>query len=99
MFLDIMLPVLSGVEVARRVRAGWPDLPIVACSAAFNATLEADLRRLGVWRFLAKPFHAEVLHAVVLAGRPGEVAFSTGRRRCLDRSASSCSKTARTTPA
>jgi len=63
--LDIMLPVLDGVEVARRVRADWPDLPIVACSAALSADIEEDLRRLGVREFLHKPFRVEVLRAAL----------------------------------
>ena len=63
--LDIMLPVLDGVEVARRVRADWPDLPIVACSAALNADLEEDLGRLGIREFLHKPFRVEALRAAL----------------------------------
>ena len=63
--LDIMLPVLDGVEVARQVRADWPDLPIVACSAALNADLEEDLGRLGVREFLHKPFRVEALRAAL----------------------------------
>ena len=60
--LDIMLPVLDGVEVARHVLAERPGMPIVAYSAAFNDQIEADLRDLGVEDFLAKPFRAEELH-------------------------------------
>lgn len=59
--LDIMLPVLDGVEVARQVLAERPGMPIVAYSAAFNDQIEADLREIGVENFLAKPFRAEEL--------------------------------------
>ncbi len=64
--LDIMLPVHNGVEVARSVRETSPNLPIVACSAAFNEDLIQDLRQLGVRYFLPKPFTAESLRATLL---------------------------------
>lgn len=59
--LDIMLPVLDGVSVARAVLRDRPTLPIVACSAALNADVEADLREAGVRHFLPKPYTAESL--------------------------------------
>src|SRR4029077_20166337 len=34
--LDIWLPVLDGVEVARRLQRDCPTLPVVACSAAID---------------------------------------------------------------
>src|SRR5579863_8478849 len=34
--LDIMLPVMDGVEVARKILVDQPDLPVVACSAALD---------------------------------------------------------------
>ena len=64
--LDIMLPVLDGVEVARRVRAERPDLPIVACSAVLNTGVEADLRGLGIRDFLPKPYSAEALRDMLV---------------------------------
>lgn len=64
--LDLMLPVLTGMEVARSIREGWPDLPIVACSAAIDPAIEADLRLLGVQGFLHKPFRTEELRAILL---------------------------------
>lgn len=64
--LDIMLPVLDGVGVARWLLSEWPELPIVVCSAALNAELEAELSRLGVREFLSKPFRAEALQAALL---------------------------------
>lgn len=59
--LDIMLPVLNGVEVARQVLGRKPEMPIVACSAALNTEVERDLREAGVRHFLPKPFSADSL--------------------------------------
>lgn len=70
MLLDIMLPEINGVEVARIVRVERPDLPIVACSAAFDAEVEADLMALGVESLLPKPFSADALRAVLESAIP-----------------------------
>lgn len=63
--LDIMLPGINGVAVAREVRAEDPSLPIVACSAAFNDGVEADLRGAGVRYFLPKPYSSDALRATI----------------------------------
>ena len=59
--LDIMLPVMDGVSVAREALRDQPDLPIVACSAALNRDVEANLRDAGVRHFLPKPYSADNL--------------------------------------
>jgi CheY-like chemotaxis protein len=63
--LDIMLPVLNGVEVARHVRQADHAPPIVACSAAFNDEVESHLRDLGVRDFLRKPFDGHALQTTL----------------------------------
>jgi CheY-like chemotaxis protein len=59
--LDIMLPRLNGVEVARALLGCRPGLPIVACSAAFEPSIVHELRSLGVSLCLEKPFNADAL--------------------------------------
>lgn len=61
MILDLMLPILDGIEVARWVQIERPGLPIVACSAILNDEIQATLRSLGVRDFLFKPFTADTL--------------------------------------
>jgi CheY-like chemotaxis protein len=63
--LDIMLPLLNGLEVARRVLAERPDLPVVACSAALTDEVVEDLRDAGVRVFLPKPYSPEALQATI----------------------------------
>ena len=53
MLLDIVMPVMDGFEVLRRVRA-VSELPVIASSAHVSAAEEA--LRLGANDFLAKPF-------------------------------------------
>jgi DNA-binding response OmpR family regulator len=77
LLLDLNLPVFSGVEVARQVKQHRPSQPVLICSAAIVQEHEDALRRIGVNRFLSKPYHPESLLAhirlemgTVEAGRP-----------------------------
>ncbi len=65
--LDIMLPLLNGLEVARHVREERPSLPIVACSAALTDEIRDDLMRLGVDVFLPKPYTPESLRTLLIS--------------------------------
>jgi CheY-like chemotaxis protein len=68
--LDIMLPVIDGVQVARHVREAAPSLPILACSAAFTDQVQDDLRAAGVVDFLPKPYSADLLQRAVARSLP-----------------------------
>jgi two-component system, chemotaxis family, chemotaxis protein CheY len=59
--LDLNLPQVHGVDVARHLRRGHPALPVVICSAAIVSEHAATLRSLGIERFLTKPYHPEML--------------------------------------
>jgi CheY-like chemotaxis protein len=56
--LDVVLPTMSGIELAERIRAKFPSLPMIAMSAYITsestATIE-NLRRIGVTEILRKP--------------------------------------------
>ena len=58
-FLDLMMPVMDGWKFLESMHARFPDLhvPVVLLSAVHNLPDEA--RRLGVTRFLRKPFDLE----------------------------------------
>lgn len=53
MLLDILMPIVNGFEVLRRLRA-VSELPVIAFSAHASAAEEA--LRLGANDFLSKPF-------------------------------------------
>jgi DNA-binding response OmpR family regulator len=55
--LDLNLPLLSGVEVCRRIKGQRPHQPVLICSAAILDSHIAALRALDVDQFLSKPYH------------------------------------------
>jgi DNA-binding response OmpR family regulator len=79
--LDIMLPLLSGYEVVRRLRADDVWTPILMLSAKDGEYDEADALDLGADDYLTKPFSYIVLLAhlrsLVRRGRPARPAILT----------------------
>lgn len=63
LLVDLKMPVLSGVEVCRRVKRSSPDQRVMVCSAAISREHEEDLRGVGVTHLLTKPYHPESLLA------------------------------------
>ena len=54
--LDMEMPVVHGVEVLRRMKSLYPDLPILMISATQNRPMFDEAMRSGANAFLAKPF-------------------------------------------
>jgi DNA-binding response OmpR family regulator len=55
--LDLNLPLLSGVDVCRRIKALRPQQPVLICSAAILDWHVEALHELQVDQFLTKPYH------------------------------------------
>jgi DNA-binding response OmpR family regulator len=55
--LDLNLPLLSGVEVCRRIKSQHPLQPVLICSGAILDNHVAALHALNVDHFLTKPYH------------------------------------------
>ena len=55
--LDLNLPLLSGVDVCRRIKAMRPAQPVLICSAAILDWHVVALKDLQVDQFLSKPYH------------------------------------------
>lgn len=67
LILDLMLPGVSGFDILRDLRAREPtrSLPVLMLTAKGQAADRIEAERLGVTRFMTKPFaNAEVLAAV-----------------------------------
>ena len=62
---DIVMPILGGGELVRKLRSEHPDLPIVVMSGYVDdPSLGSELARLDV-RFVSKPFLPDELVAIV----------------------------------
>ncbi|MDT4927004.1 MAG: hypothetical protein QOG01_4717 [Pseudonocardiales bacterium] len=56
MVLDLMLPGLDGLEVCRRVRLGWPHLPVVMLTALAEPEDRIAGLEVGADDYVTKPF-------------------------------------------
>ncbi len=65
--LDVMLPGLDGVEVCRRLRAGYPDLPILMLTAKGRVPDRVAGLDAGADDYLVKPFAFDELLARIRA--------------------------------
>jgi len=68
--LDVNLPDISGVEVARRLRRDYPDLKILAISAENTAETVKEMIEAGIHGFISKQHGktdeiAEAIHTVM----------------------------------
>lgn len=61
--LDVTMPVMDGLETARRLFQINPNVKIVMLSAMGDETLLNQAREIGIKHFLTKPFQPPVLQA------------------------------------
>jgi DNA-binding response OmpR family regulator len=59
--LDMELPVVHGVEVLRRLRSQYVDLPILVISATHERRMFDEAMLSGASAYLAKPFQRKQL--------------------------------------
>jgi DNA-binding NarL/FixJ family response regulator len=84
LLLDLHLPDLSGIEVARRVRAEHPQVAIVVLSNYEDAGYVRALLQLGARGYLGKAATGEeIVAAVRAAARGGATILSDGARAAL----------------
>jgi len=61
--VDLQMPHMDGLSLARALRRIQPELPIVAMSGRFEESTLVELERLGIPRRLPKPFTESALVA------------------------------------
>jgi DNA-binding response OmpR family regulator len=59
--LDLMLPGIDGLEVCRRLRSSWPDLPVVMLTALGQEDDRVLGLEVGADDYVTKPFSAREL--------------------------------------
>lgn len=60
-YTDIKMPEMDGIEVAKRIKASRPWLPVVIITGYGTEANEAEARKLGVAEFLKKPLSPEAI--------------------------------------
>ena len=65
LFLDIELPKLNGMEVLKRVRKEWPDLPVIVMTAHGTIQRAVEAMKEGAADFVTKPFDTGQLSTVI----------------------------------
>ncbi len=63
---DLQMPGIDGLELMAQVRACYPEIRLILMTACgFDKKVKAEARRLGVYRYLTKPFEiGELVEAV-----------------------------------
>jgi CheY-like chemotaxis protein len=64
-FCDIKMPIHDGLWLVERLRARWPDVPIVMITAAQDEETVASSRQLGAFDYLTKPISTRQLREAV----------------------------------
>ena len=67
LLLDISMPLVDGMTVLRRVRALYPDLPVVMVTANSDEETAKNTLRRGAFDYVVKPFDFAYLARVVAA--------------------------------
>jgi CheY-like chemotaxis protein len=68
---DLTMPVMTGLELARRVSGLRPDLPIVLSSGTVGALTGPELQEAGIGHMLLKPLNYKNLALAVHQMLPG----------------------------
>ena len=71
LIVDLVLPGISGTELARRVRARWPDVRILYTSGYAPEEVEIPSADAGPIYFLAKPIQRDRLAVALRSTSPG----------------------------
>ena len=69
--LDLAMPIMNGIEVARQIREERPNIAIVLCSMYFDRQLASLARDVGITSVLSKSNAGQVIKGVE-AGLRGE---------------------------
>jgi len=87
--LDIKMPGEDGLKVLRRLRQGYPDLPVVMISGHGTIETAVEATRLGAYDFLPKPLDRDKLlivarNAAELGSGDAKTAQATGVKAADD---------------
>lgn len=64
-FMDITMPVLSGIDALKEIRKNDPKAIVIMCSALGQQWLIKDAILEGACDFITKPFKADKVHYIL----------------------------------
>lgn len=73
--MDLLMPVMSGVEAIRIIKAEHPEIEVVALTSVLEDRLVIDAVEAGAAAYLLKETGPEALFDAILAASRGEVRF------------------------
>jgi two-component system, NarL family, response regulator LiaR len=73
--MDLLMPVMNGVEATRAIKAAHPDVEVVALTSVLEDHLVIDAVEAGAAAYLLKETGPEALFEAVRAASRGEVRF------------------------
>jgi DNA-binding NarL/FixJ family response regulator len=59
--LDLAMPIMNGLEAARKIASILPDIPILLYTLSDNAQVRLDAANAGVWAVVSKAAGTELL--------------------------------------
>lgn len=65
LFLDIMLPDKSGIDLAREIRDFDPKLPVIFITATEDSSVAIEAMKLGAYEYVLKPLGIEQVQELV----------------------------------
>ena len=65
LLLDLELPRVNGMDVLKRIRKDWPDLPVVVMTAHGTIARAVEAMKEGATDFVTKPFDDDYLKLVI----------------------------------
>jgi NarL family two-component system response regulator LiaR len=83
--MDLLMPVMNGVEATRAIKERHPDVEVVALTSVLEDKLVVDAVEAGATGYLLKDTGPEVLYAAIRAAHRGEVHLDPKARRRLVR--------------
>ncbi len=69
---DLKMPGMDGIEVLRRIKDGWPDIPVVIVTGYQTIETAVKAIKLGAFDYVNKPFTPDALLDVVARALQGE---------------------------
>jgi CheY-like chemotaxis protein len=64
---DVRMPILSGAELARKIRANDPKIPVIILITGFSDLDIEAAKKIGVRTILSKPFNSDEFMKEVIA--------------------------------